>query len=155
MNKELIVFYSHSGNTRKAAKLIEKLIGADLLELIPEKKYPNGMWDVVDEFKKDLATGARRKINAYDFDLVDYDTIYIGTPNWGDTVATPLLSFFDKEDLKGKKIAPFVTHGGGGLGRCADDIIKLSESDVWTKPLVFTGARITEVEVGAWLEEIR
>lgn len=36
----LIVYYSHSGNTRKLAELIEQETGGTLFELVPEKAYP-------------------------------------------------------------------------------------------------------------------
>lgn len=152
MNKELVVYYSHSGNTRKGAMLISNLTGADVLELVPEVDYPNGMWATVDEFKEELANGSRRAIRPYDVDISQYDIIYISTPNWGDTVATPLLAFFDAEELTGKRILPFITHGGGGMGRCADDIVRLSSSKNYGKALVYSGGNISERKVRKWLE---
>lgn len=154
MSKDLVVYYSHTGNTRKAAKIIADLRNADIIELVPKEAYPAGLWDVVEIFKKDIASDGRRDINPYNVNMVDYNTVFVGTPNWGDTFATPLLSFFDAEDLKDKKIAPFVTHGGGGLGNCASDIVKYSESKDSTKPLVYTGGTISKSDVKSWLDNI-
>lgn len=154
MRKDLVVYYSHSGNTKKAANMIADLRNADVIELVPKEAYPTGLWDVVEIFKKDIASDGRREINPYSINMEDYDTVFIGTPNWGDTFATPLLSFFDVEDLKEKRIAPFVTHGGGGVGRCADDIIKYSGSNESTKPLVYKGGSVTKSNVETWLDKI-
>jgi len=153
MTKELVVYYSHSGNTKKGAMLISKVTGADVLELVPERAYPKGMWATVDEFKKELAGDLRRAILPYDVDVSQYDTIYIGTPNWGDTLATPLRSFFDKEDLADKRIMPFVTHGGGGLGNCSRDMIRLSGTKNYTEPLVYSGGSVNERKVKEWLQK--
>ena len=40
MSNTLIVYYSHSGNTRKMAKIIAEQLHADCLEIIPQKPYP-------------------------------------------------------------------------------------------------------------------
>lgn len=37
MSNTLIVYYSHSGNTRKMAKIIAEQLHADCLEIIPQK----------------------------------------------------------------------------------------------------------------------
>jgi flavodoxin len=153
MSKNLIVYYSHSGNTRKAAMLLKNQLKADVIELIPKKAYAPGLWDAVDEFKEEIANDLRREIKSYNLNVADYDNIFIGTPNWGDTVATPLRSFFDKEDLRHKNIMPFVTHGGGGLGNCSRDIIELSQSDKHGNALVFTNGGIDKRMIEKWLNE--
>lgn len=152
MKNELVVYYSYSGNTRKGAEFISQLTGADILELKPIEDYPKDVWAAIDIFKKDVANNSRRDIKSYDLNLDEYKVVYIGTPNWGATVATPLLSFFDKEDLADKKIMPFVTHGGGGLGNCARDIVKLSKSNNYREALVYTDGRIDKRSVEQWLK---
>ena len=39
--KVAIVYYSMSGNTEYVAKKISEKMDADLIELMPEKEYPN------------------------------------------------------------------------------------------------------------------
>lgn len=153
MNKSLIVYYSHSGNTRKGAHMIKNSLNADILEIIPRKPYKSGMWDVVDEFKIEIEKNLRREIEDYKIDLSNYDIIFIGTPNWGNTVATPLLSFFDNEDLRNKKIMPFVTHGGGGLGNCGEEIVRLSNSESYGQTLVYSGGSVYESKIEKWLKK--
>lgn len=154
MSKELVVFYSHSGNTKKVANIISKFTGADVLELIPEESYPSDLWETVDIFKEDMKNNSRRVLKPINVDMSKYDTIYIGTPNWGNTVATPLLSFFDQYDLTDKKVLAFVTHGGGGLGKCANDIMKLSKSKMQQEALVFSGANVSEGQIKSWLKDV-
>lgn len=51
----------------------------------------------------------------------DFETIFIGSPNWLKTFAPPVLSFLRTTDLSGKTIIPFCTHGGGGFGHMLED----------------------------------
>lgn len=39
MNKKLVAYFSASGVTEKAAKTVAKAAGADLFEIVPEKRY--------------------------------------------------------------------------------------------------------------------
>lgn len=41
MDKTLIVYFSLEGNTRYVAEELRVGIGADVLELVPKKEYPN------------------------------------------------------------------------------------------------------------------
>ncbi|WP_423794080.1 flavodoxin, partial [Megamonas funiformis] len=47
ISNTLIVYYSHSGNTRKMAKIIAEQLHADCLEIIPQKPYPQAYNAVV------------------------------------------------------------------------------------------------------------
>ena len=38
--RSLVVYFSHSGNTESVAQQIKTFTGADILEIIPEKAYP-------------------------------------------------------------------------------------------------------------------
>lgn len=49
MSNTLIVYYSHSGNTRKMAKIIAEQLHADCLEIIPQKPYPQAYNAVVNQ----------------------------------------------------------------------------------------------------------
>ena len=52
--KSLIVYFSHSGTTRRLAELIAKETGGDLLELVPEIAYPRDYSTVVAQAKREL-----------------------------------------------------------------------------------------------------
>lgn len=46
----------------------------------------------------------------------DYDVIYLGYPNWWDTLPMPVASFLEEYDFSGKTIIPFASYEGSGLG---------------------------------------
>lgn len=52
--------------------------------------------------------------------------IYLGSPNWWETVAPAVITFLANYDFEGKTIIPFITHEGSRLGVSVDDIKKLA-----------------------------
>ena len=51
-----------------------------------------------------------------------YDTVYFGFPNWWYGVPMALLSFLDHNDLSGKQVYLFCSHGTGGLANSVEII---------------------------------
>ena len=47
--------------------------------------------------------------------LENYDTVFLGYPNWWYGVPMPLLTFLEQNDLSGKQVYLFCSHGTGGL----------------------------------------
>jgi len=111
--KKIVVYYSYEGNTKFYAETLAGHLGAELLSLKPVKektskgfsKYVWGGYQAVMRKKPTLLP--------YDFKVSDYDTIIFATPVWAGTYAPPLRSFFENEDIVGKKITFLYTHQGG------------------------------------------
>ncbi len=55
----------------------------------------------------------------------EYDTIFIGSPNWWSSIAPPISTFLNNNPLENKIIMPFASHGGGGKGHIDKDIASL------------------------------
>ena len=68
---------------------------------------------------------ARPELAAHIDNFDEYDTIFIGYPNWNADLPMPLYTFFEEYDFSGKTVIPFVTHGGSGLSRTVDTIAEL------------------------------
>lgn len=54
MSHILIIYYSWSGNTRKIAHIIQKEVGGDMVEIIPENPYPSSYNATVEQAKKEI-----------------------------------------------------------------------------------------------------
>jgi len=82
--------------------------------------------------------------------------VFIGSPNWWGTIAPPITSFLSQYNLSGKTIAPFFTHGGGGLQRMLDDLKKLCPNAKILQPFVVYGGGRGNLKdrVYRWLVEI-
>ena len=78
--KTAIVFYSMNGNTKFTAKTIASQTGADLIELKPEKSYPDKGLRKFIWGGKSAVMGETPKLLPYEFDADKYDQIIFGYP---------------------------------------------------------------------------
>lgn len=149
----LIVYYSWSGNTRQIADFIKKHTAGDILEIIPEKAYSSVYKEVVDQAKIEIAKKHQPAIKTKIPNLANYHTIFIGSPNWWGTIASPMRTFLAENDLSGKKIFPFMTHEGSRMGNANADIKKLCpNSEILTAlPIRGGAAKNADKEVLNWI----
>jgi flavodoxin len=152
----LIVYFSRSGNTRKIATLIQQEVSGTLHEIQAKVPYPPAYNAVVEQAKKEIQAGYKPALRSTLEHIEAYDTIFVGSPNWWSTIAPPVATFLSEYDLSGKTIVPFCTHGGGGLGRIAQDIAKLCpQSTVMSSFEVYgSGSGNVQAEVSAWLRRV-
>ncbi len=127
--KTAIVYYSMHGNVRYVAEKTARELGADLIELIPVKAYPDKgamqfIWGgSAVTFKK------KPELEPYKFNVADYELVIIGTPVWASNFTPPLRTFFENNDLTGKKIAAIVTSAGGDSAKCLEAIKTAAKTD--------------------------
>ena len=125
-HKVLIAYFSLSfGNTRQIAHMIQKETGGDIFEIKPKTPYTKVHKDVVAQARKEIDAGFKPELVAMPEKLDEYDVIFVGTPNWWNTMAPPVATFLSNHDFSGKTLVPFTTHGGSGLGRYPEDMKKL------------------------------
>ena len=126
--KTAVVYYSWSGNTRFAAETIAKKAGADIFEIKAETPYNSDFGKCCDEAKPECYGKTLRPIKSIaGLDLVQYDVVFVGTPNWWGTMAPPVRTWVtqNKDALKGKTVCLFQTHGGGGMQRVGKDFAEV------------------------------
>jgi len=127
MRNILVVFYSHSGVTKKVAEQIHAKVGGDIHEIVEQNPYPRDYNTVVEQAKREIAQGYRPPLKSEVPDLSKYDVIFVGSPNWWSTIALPVATFLTSANFTDKMVIPFITHGGGGLNRTVSDIKKLAQ----------------------------
>ena len=154
--KALVVYYSWGGNTREMANQIRSITGADIIEIIPVDAYPSDYNACVDQAKKEINSNFKPAIKTKIENLKDYDVVYVGSPNWWSTIAPPIATFLSENDLSGKTIIPFCTHGGGGKARCFSDTQKLCPKSTVLEGLAIRdgGVKNAKADVEKWLKEI-
>lgn len=123
--KSLVIYFSESSNTRSIARIIQNKTNSDIHEILTEIPYVKSYNALVEQAKQEIKEGYRPSIKKIDCNLDDYDVVFLGTPNWWSTIAPPVATFISENNLSGKVIAPFITHGGGGKGHADKDIKKL------------------------------
>lgn len=128
--KILIAYYSHSGNTRTVAEKIKEITGGDLFEIKTSHEYPKNYTDIINQARQEKEDNFEPELTE-NIDISAYDTIFIGSPVWWYTFASPVRTFLSENDFSGKTVMPFCTHGGGGVSDTYSDIKKLcSNADI-------------------------
>ncbi len=156
-NKVLVVYFTRSGRTRQVAHWISDAADADLIELKTLLPYPAGYQAVVSQARKEIDAGVKPKLRTAISDMDRYDVVYVGTPNWWGTMAPPVATFLSDYDLSGKTLIPFVTHGGGGVSSCVEDMKKLAPGAVFREPLVMRDSSVDEegrADVAEWVGRV-
>ncbi|MFH1352543.1 MAG: flavodoxin family protein [bacterium] len=110
---EAIVYYSLTGNTKKAAEtLAGKLKLPFEIIRIREKKKRGFLINAVNALFK-----IRVEIAGTDLDLTRFNKVYFGSPVWAGSPAPALNTFLQVcTGLEGKEVSIFVTYGSG-LGK--------------------------------------
>ncbi len=131
MAKTLIAFFSRRGQNyvdggiRNLAKgnnevIVEKikaqLPDADVFRIDTVRKYSPDYMVCIEEAKEELRAKARPELTAKVENMEQYDTVILGYPNWWGLPPMAVLTFLESYDFAGKKIVPFCSHEGSGLG---------------------------------------
>lgn len=112
---ELIIYFSLSGNTKRAAQKIQQLTGANIVQLEPQIPYPEGYSNYVPVAQNEFEQQIHPEIKTVIPNLDKYDTIYLGYPTWNGRVSMIFYSLFAKYDFSDKTIIPFTTTGGSSV----------------------------------------
>lgn len=155
--KILIAYFSHSGNTRIVAEQIQNATGGELFEIKTVTPYPEDYDVVVKQAKQELTSGFCPELKTKVENIAQYDMIFIGYPNWWNTIPAPVRVFLTSYDFTGKTLIPFCTHGGGGIGKSVSDISKFCPKSNLLKEIGIPGnsVRTASEKVIAWLKNIK
>ena len=151
--KSLIVYYSYSGITRRLAEDIAIITDGELLGLKPQDPYSFSYNTAVKEVRAQIEKGICPVLMPSDVHVGDFDTVFIGSPNWLKTFAPPVLSFLRATDLSDKIVIPFCTHGGGGFGNMIEEYQRECSASRVMPGLAVKGTYAFN-EVQKWLESI-
>lgn len=170
MSKKLVAYYSRAdenyfggglkvlaeGNTKKVAKFIAAATGADLFEIEQTEPYSANYQKCTEEAKADKMANARPALTHYLDSLAEYDTIYLGYPNYWATMPMAVWTFLERYDLTGKTIHPFCTHEGSAMGESVRDLKKLAPGATVSEGLAIYGSSAPQSEnaVKSWLAKL-
>lgn len=125
-SKILVAFFSRAdenygvgfiekGNTHIIADMIAEEMNADIFEIVRVTPYPEAYSDCTDEAQEEKTANARPELTAVVENFDDYDTVFLGYPNWWGDMPMPVYTFIESYDFSGKTVIPFCTHAGSGL----------------------------------------
>lgn len=162
----LIAYFSHPGknyaavkivdlpvgNTEVAAKKLAPITGGRLLRIEQAETYPHDYHELTGIAKKELNSGARPPLKSEIPDMAGVRYLLLGYPNWWGTLPMPVWTFQERAGTSGKKIAPFCTNEGSGMGRSEKDLRALCPRAEILSGLPLTGHKVAESDgaLRAW-----
>lgn len=130
------------GNTAIVAKMIQEIGGGMLYEIDPVEKYSDDYDECTREAKAHLNSQARPEFVKPLEDIDEFDTIYLGYPNYWGTMPVHVMTFLERYDFAGKTIKPFCTHEGSGMGYSVSDIKKICPEANVEKGIALAGSQV-------------
>jgi len=155
--KALITYFSASGVTAEVAARLADAIGAPLYEIKPEVPYTEADLNWMDKQSRSTLEmsdkNCRPALADTDAPVADADVVFVGYPVWWYREPSIIDSFLAAYDFAGKKIVPFATSGGSGIG--AEAPARMKEI---TGAQVDAGKRfpknVNAAELKAWAESL-
>lgn len=157
--KTLVVYYSATGTTKKIAGYISAAADGDLFEIVPAKIYTDEDLDWTDQDSRvcrehDNESERNVELAAVAVDnWNEYDTVFIGFPIWWGIAAWPVNGFVEGNDFTGKRVIPFCTSGGSGLGENGDLLENLAGTGTWLEGGEFRSSTAEE-DIQIWIESL-
>ena len=145
------------GNNEYIAKTIQKETGGDLFQIKTVQDYPTTHDDLLEYAYDEKSEDARPELEGQIENLDQYDTIFIGYPNWNADLPMPLYTFLEEYDFSRKTIIPFTSHGGSGFSRTVQTISELQpDADISNKGLSISRNDVadSEKEVTDWVKDL-
>ncbi len=170
--KYLVAFFSRDGeqydvgvvdkgNTAIVAEMISEYIGADVFEIKPkDDRYPRTYTELTEVAKAERENGARPEYAGTVPDLSAYDRIFIGSPVWWGDWPMIMYTFFEDNDLSGKKVTIFSTHAGSGLSTFHENLKKIHPGCDVADGIAVRGSdaqkspEAVKAQVREWLDDV-
>lgn len=145
------------GRIRALADIIQKNTGGDLFSIQTSEDYPADGRKLIDFAAKEQDENTRPELTSHIENLEEYDTIFIGYPNWWYDMPMVMYSFFDEYDFSNKTIIPFNTHNGSRFSDTIDTIQELeTNATIETDGFTVNERDVADSaeDVVQWLSEI-
>ena len=145
------------GNVQQLAGWVQEETGGDLFSIRVTDPYSSD-WDAcLERANEERGADARPELMENVENLDQYDTVFLGYPNWWYGVPMALLSFLEQNDLSGKQVYLFCSHGTGGLAGSVEQIAEAAPGAVISDHIFDCyeeEAASSEEAVKAWIDEL-
>ena len=152
----LIAYFSWSGNTEQVAQIIQQETGGDLFEIAPAAAYTDDYNELLDIAQQEQSDNARPELAGQVENWEQYDTVFVGYPNWWSDAPMAVYTFVESYDWDGKTLVPFNTSASGGFGRSLSGLEESASGAAILEGISFTERTLGDAqsEVTAWLDSL-
>ena len=138
------------GRLRAVADMIQANTGGDLFSIRTSVIYPTDGGELIDYAAQEQDENARPELTSHIENLEQYDTIFIGYPNWWADLPMAVYSFFDEYDFSGKTIIPFNVHNGSPSPAPSRPSLNWSRTPPWWKTALPSASRTWPTPPETW-----
>ena len=145
------------GNVQQLAGWMQEETGGDLFSIRVTEPYPSGWDECLSRANEERGRGARPELVENVEDMEQYDAVFLGYPNWWYGVPMALLSFLEQNDLTGKQVYLFCSHGTGGLANSVELITEAAPDAVISDDIFDCyeeEAASSREEIQSWVREL-
>jgi len=144
----LVVYYSRSGNTKKAAKALSNVLECDIEEVVDATKRDGPIGYLRSGYqairKKNTSIKETKK------DPRNYKNVIIGTPIWAGAVSSPIRTYVEQKKEHLNNVAFFCTCGRSGNESAFKELIKITGKE----PLATLELEAKEIKDEKYLKKI-
>lgn len=145
------------GNVQQLAGWVQEETGGDLFAIRVADPYPSDWDECLERANDERSEDARPELVENAENMDQYDTVFLGYPNWWYGVPMALLSFMESNELSGKDVYLFCSHGTGGLANSVE-IITGAAPDAAISDNIFDcyeeDASASEEAIRQWVQEL-
>ena len=154
----LVAYFSATGATAKAARMLADAVGGELYEIKPAVPYTSADLDWTDKRSRSSVEmnekQSRPALKDTGAPVAGYDVVFLGFPIWWYVAPTIINSFLEAYDFSGKTIVLFATSGGSGLGKSAAGLRPSAPGAKILDGRMLNG-RLSVAELKAWAEGLK
>ncbi|MBQ6065933.1 MAG: hypothetical protein IJK89_03850 [Clostridia bacterium] len=125
VSNAVVVYFSHNDVIKTAAEFAASVRDCDLIEIVPQKAYPDDETKLAQRIKEEKEKGVRPALKDQPANLDGYDIIFLGFPVWEGTIPMAVATFLEDYDMYDKAIVPFCCAADGQVGESLNDIASL------------------------------
>ena len=153
--KILVAYFSATGTTEKAARLVAEVAGGMLYRIRPEKAYTADDLNWHNESSRSsVETADPESRPALIADLKnpsDYDIVYLGFPIWWNRAPKIIATFMERYDFAGKTVVPFATSGSSNISNAEKELQQAYPQVNWQKGKLLNGATLQDIR--KWIKK--
>lgn len=158
MAKTLVLYFSVTNNTKRAAEKLANKLNADIAEIHPAQPYTSADMDWTDDNSRTNVEhrDPNKKVDIKDDlpDVAAYDNVLIGYPLWWAVAPNIIRTVIDTLDLNGKTLATFATSASSPYDQAQAHIEELVKDAGYQLTLKDGAVLNSDRQIDNWVKQL-